>query len=167
MTFSDPTTREELLIQVDRGWVDLERRVRRLPIDAYERPTATGWSLKAMLAHIAAWHDATTHRLYRFLATGREQPMVVEDDDAFNATVVEETADRSAEQVRRSLYRSFERLREVLGEVPPDLDGSGWIAAVAAGNSYGHYPEHLPELDAALEPSEASTADAPSPSGSA
>jgi hypothetical protein len=123
----------------------------KLSHEAYERPTASGWTVGAMLAHIAAWHEATAYRLHRFAATGHPQPKVVEDDETFNAQVAAETAGRHAELVRADVHVSFERLRLALLTLDPELDAKGWVEAVVAGNTYEHYEEHREELRAATQ----------------
>jgi len=121
----------------------------RLSHEAYQRPTAAGWTIGAMLAHIAAWHEATAYRLHRFGATGHPQPKVVEDDETFNAQVAAETAGRHAELIRADVHATFERLRAAVVTLDPELDPKGWVEAVVAGNTYEHYEEHREELRAA------------------
>lgn len=144
--------REALLRRMDAAWAEFSARADAAPRGAWDRETSAGWALRAMLSHIAAWHEATTYRLHRFAATGRPQPKLEPDDDRFNARVAEETADRTPEQVRRSLHGSYERLREAVDGQPVELDPGGWIEAVVAGNCYGHYEEHLSEIDELLPP---------------
>ena len=110
----------------------------KLSHEAYERPTPSGWTVGAMLAHIAAWHEATAYRLHRFGATGHPQPKVVEDDEQFNARVAAETAGRHAELIRSDVHASFERLRLALLTLDPELDPKGWVEAIVAGNTYEH-----------------------------
>ena len=102
-----------------------------------------------MLAHIAAWHDATAYRLHRFGATGHPQPKVVEDDETFNASVAAETAGRRR---RRSgpTSRLVRTLRVAILALDPELDPKGWVEAVVAGNTYEHYDEHRAELESAI-----------------
>jgi len=121
----------------------------RLSHEAYERPTTSGWTIGAMLAHIAAWHEATAYRLHRFGATGHPQPKVVEDDETFNAQVATETAGRHAELIRADVHATFERLRAAILTLDSELDPKGWVEAVVAGNTYEHYEEHREELRAA------------------
>jgi len=121
----------------------------RLSHEAYQRPTAAGWTIGAMLAHIAAWHEATAYRLHRFGATGHPQPKVVEDDETFNAQVAAETVGRHAELIRADVHATFERLRAAVLTLDPELDPKGWVEAVVAGNTYEHYEEHREELQAA------------------
>ena len=137
------------MFRVDEAWRPFAADMARLAHEAYERPTASGWTVGAMLAHIAAWHEATAYRLHRFAATGHPQPKVVEDDEAFNARVAAETAGRHAELIRADVHASFERLRVALLALDPELDPKGWVEAIVAGNTYEHYEEHREELRAA------------------
>lgn len=147
---TDDPARRDLLARIDVAWDEFRRAVEGRRADGFAATTASGWTLRAMLAHVGAWHDATAYRLYRFAATGRAQPNVQEDDDTFNARVAAETADRSDDQVILDLDRSFERLRATVAELPGGFStfDDGWVEAVVAGNSYDHYREHLEELRA-------------------
>ena len=140
--------RDELVFRVDEAWRLFSADMARLSHEAYGRPTASGWTVGAMLAHIAAWHEATAYRLYRFGATGHPQPKVVEDDEAFNAAVATETAGRHAELIRADVHATFERLRAAVLTLDPELDPKGWVEDVVAGNTYEHYEEHRDELRA-------------------
>jgi hypothetical protein len=151
-TTTTPVSRDELLDRMDHGWAVFEALVGRVPPDQFSAPTSSRWALASMLAHVAAWHDETTHRLYRYMATGHQQPPPNEgdtSDDAYNARVVEETRDRSPDQILHSLRRSHARLRGAVAELDARLD-DGWIAAIVGGNTYEHYAEHQPELEAAV-----------------
>jgi hypothetical protein len=153
-TTDKPTARDELLDRMDHGWTVFEALVERVPADRFGEPTSSGWALGSMLAHVAAWHDETTHRLYRFMATGHAQPAPNEGDsgdDAYNARVVNESRDRSPGEIAHSLRRSFARLRGAVAELGDTLDDDGWTFDVVGGNTFGHYEEHQPEVEAALE----------------
>jgi hypothetical protein len=137
------------VFRVDEAWRPFAADMARLSHEAYEQTTEAGWTVGGMLAHVAAWHEATAYRLHRFGATGRPQPKVVDDDDAFNARVIDETAGRHAELIRADVHASFERLRAAVLALDPELDPQGWVEAVVAGNTYEHYAEHSAELRAA------------------
>jgi hypothetical protein len=152
-TTTKSLSRDELLDRMDHGWTMFEALTERVHSDRFGAPTSSGWALGSMLAHVAAWHDETTHRLYRYMATGRQQPPPNEgdaNDDAYNARVVEESRDRSPEQLRHSLRRSYARLRGAVAELDATLDDRAWVAAIVGGNTHEHYDEHQPELEAAL-----------------
>ena len=138
-----------LLDRIDAAWAQFRGAVDRLDTSALSVPTASGWTLGAMLAHVTAWHDATAFRVLRFGATGHTQPKVEEDDDRFNARVAAETAELPHERILGSLRSSYDRLRHAVASLD-GLDADGWVEHVVAGNTYEHYEEHLPEVEAAL-----------------
>jgi hypothetical protein len=134
---------------MDDGWRRFAGGVTQLEPSALAEPTASGWTLSAMLAHVTAWHDATAFRVHRFGATRHTQPKVEEDDDLFNARVAAETKDRPPEAVLEALMASYGRLRGAVAALDT-LDAGGWVEHVVAGNTWEHYEEHLPEVEAAL-----------------
>ena len=138
----------DLLARIDPAWGAFRNAVEARRADGFGARTASGWTIRAMIAHVAAWHDATSYRLFRFAATLHGQPKVEADDDAFNARVASETEDRSDDQVLSALDRSFDRLRVAVAELPPGFAAAddGWVEAVVAGNTFDHYAEHLDEL---------------------
>jgi hypothetical protein len=146
VTVIPPADRDDLLQRVEDGWASFDERLERVPSDGFGRITSSGWTLGAMLGHLAAWHDATTYRLHRFAATRHEQPVVEADTDAFNARAASEVEGLSGDDVRLGLRASYERLREAILGVP-ELDPDGWVVAVVAENTYEHYDEHLGELE--------------------
>ena len=143
------SARDALLDRMDGSWAGFAGAVDRLDPVALSTPTASGWTLGAMLAHVTAWHDATAFRVQRFGATGHTQPKVEEDDDRFNARVAVETADVPPDRLLTSLRSSYQRLRDAVASLD-GLDDDGWVEHVVAGNTYEHYEEHLPEVEAAL-----------------
>jgi hypothetical protein len=147
---SEDPTRRDMLARIDASWDAFRAAVKVRRGQGFDATTHSGWTVRAVLAHVGAWHDATADRLRRFAATGRGQPKVEADDDVFNARVAAETADRRDDQVVADLDRSFARFRAAVGELPGfSANDDGWVEAVVAGNSYEHYTEHLDELRAA------------------
>jgi Mycothiol maleylpyruvate isomerase N-terminal domain len=145
----DPA-RNDLLARMDTAWRAFRDAVESARDGGLERTTPSGWTVRAMLAHVAAWHDATAYRLYRFGATDRAQPKLEPDDDVFNARIAAESEALEDDRVIADLDRSHDRFRTAVLELPTgfaDTD-DGWVEAVVGGNSYEHYPEHLEELDA-------------------
>lgn len=141
--------RAALLARMDDAWARFGGAVNQLDASALAAPTASGWTLGAMLAHVTAWHDATAFRVQRFAATRHSQPKVEEDDDRFNERVAAETADLPPDRILASLRSSYQRLRDAVASLDT-LDADGWVEHVVAGNTYEHYEEHLPEVEAAL-----------------
>jgi Mycothiol maleylpyruvate isomerase N-terminal domain len=145
-----PTTVEELLDRVDTSWAWFRDLVEMARGRGVQSRTNAGWTIGAMLAHVAAWHDATAYRLHRYAAAGRPQPKVEEDDDSFNARIAEEAAGLADDRIIANLDASFSRFRTAVEALSPAqlTTDDGWARAVVAGNSYDHYPEHGAELEA-------------------
>lgn len=138
---------EDLIGRVRAGWIPFRRAVDLLAASDFERATPAGWTYKQMLAHIAAWHEVTARRMVRFRDTGAQQPPVG-DVNAFNAEVAGEARGAAVDEVLRRLDGSHAALADALAPLDDAALQAfdGWAVAVVAGNSFGHYTEHIEEL---------------------
>ncbi|HET7677158.1 MAG TPA: DinB family protein [Candidatus Limnocylindrales bacterium] len=139
----------ELVARVEQGWAAFRALVDRVARNGgLERNTETGWPAKAVAAHVAAWHEQATGRLGEWRATGRIPP--VPDVDAFNAQVAERTAGDAPESVLARLDASYPPLLSALRALSEaDLQAHRHLLGyIVAANTFGHYEEHLAELDA-------------------
>jgi hypothetical protein len=100
-----------------------------------------------MLAHVAVWHDLAGERLAAFLETGRAVP-VDEDEDTVNARAARAAVGRTSGEVLLSLEESYRRLRRQVSLLTDEQLAArdAWAARTVAGNTYGHYDEHLGDL---------------------
>jgi DinB family protein len=128
---------EALLDQAAIGWRPFRAAALALSADELDRLTSGGWSYKAMLLHVSAWHDLTAWRLRSYGETGRVGPPAgpeaakVFDElgfrpadretllrdwhfDRFNAAVAAIAKDRTAEDVLSELDASFARVSAAL-----------------------------------------------------
>jgi len=134
--------RAQLLDQEEQSWEGLCRLIDKVP--DWEQPgVLEDWSVKDLLAHIAAWHAKTTDRLEIFRATGAlpEPP----DIDTFNAETFEETKDLSLHDVKVMSGASRHRLREELAALKEEDVGE--FQGMIVGNAHGHYDEHIEQLE--------------------
>jgi hypothetical protein len=143
------TTRDEILRRMDDGWAGFHGRVTSMPSEQLELHVGEGWTRKQMLAHIGAWHDLTVDRLVRFVDSG-EPTELTEHEDVINARAGRAAGGRTTGEILLAMSDSYRRLRR---EVSILTDAQlaahdAWAAAIIAGNSYQHYAEHLPDLDA-------------------
>jgi hypothetical protein len=119
-------------------------------------PGMDGWTRKDILAHVEWWnrHSADVIDGVRTGVDpypGTDEPW---DPDAWNARILAENRERTADDVRRGETASFERLLaavdgatddELFGEDPqPWLDGT--VAETVAEDSTLHYPDHVAHL---------------------
>jgi hypothetical protein len=145
---TDELTVRAVLARMDEGWRDFLARVQTLPGEAMGvRLGDGGWTRKQMLAHIGTWHELTVERLSGLVGTG-EPPELDEDEDVINARAARAAEGRTSGEILQSMQDSYSRLRR---EVARLTDGQlaehdGFAAAVIAGNSYGHYRQHLADV---------------------
>jgi len=140
---------QDTLLRMDRAWEAFLARIQHLPNERIEQHLPDGgWTRKQMLAHITTWHELSVERLARFAESG--EPSGLEDEtDAINARAARAAVGRTSGEVLLSVQESYRHLRrEVSRLTDVQLDAhDGWAAATIAGNSYGHYDEHLADLD--------------------
>ncbi|HUG47713.1 MAG TPA: DinB family protein [Candidatus Limnocylindria bacterium] len=136
------------LRRVDDAWQGFRRALADFPVEHLDQHIGEGWTRKQMLAHIAAWHELTVERLAAFARSGEMQPLAIPEDD-MNARVARSAEGRTAGEVLAAADGSFRRVRQQIGYLSDEQLAAhdGWPAAVIAGNTYGHYAEHLRDLD--------------------
>ena len=71
-----------------------------------------------------------------------------EDEDAINVRAARASEGRTSGEVIMAMTDSHRRLRRAVAVLTDAhlAAHDGWAAAVIAGNSFGHYEEHLPDL---------------------
>jgi hypothetical protein len=144
-------TSSATLARVQEAWWPFRAAAASIGIGELDRPTPAGWTYKDLLAHVAAWEEATATRLARFRGNGApaEPPG---EQDAFNAQVVHAWRSRAAGAVFDALDESHARLVGEVGALADDQLGAheGWAARIIASNTYDHYEEHRDELFAVV-----------------
>ena len=153
MTFGamDQPLVRNTLRRMDEGWATFSERVSALRGEQLTTWLGEGaWTRKQMLAHITTWHELTTERMLRFAESG--EPVGLpgdEPEDSINARVARASEGRTTGEVVLAMTDSHRRLRRAVAAMTDDQLAAhdGWASAVIAGNSFGHYEEHLPDLD--------------------
>jgi hypothetical protein len=144
--------KDDLLAIVQTAWTGFRLAIGAIGIPGLEEKTSTGWTYKDLVAHAAAWEDRTASRLQTLRESGSNTHPRVDDTDQFNAAVVEHTRGRDAREVVRELDAAHARILDEIGALTPDQihANDDWVIAVVAGNTYGHYAEHLDEIFASV-----------------
>jgi hypothetical protein len=143
-----PRTVRETLLRVDDAWRSFQAAAARFPAERMdERLTEHGWTVKQMLAHIAAWHDVTADRMIKFINTG-QTPEFDQDVDVLNAMVARRAVGKTAGEILNDTDATFNRLRRQMQRLTdPQLNANdAWAAWVIRGNTYGHYDEHRSDI---------------------
>ena len=149
-----------LLAELDTEWANIERICAGLNAADMVKPGAEGeWSVKDILAHLAAWDKYLLDRL-SYIMTGKPPlyPVMTTWDDVhrFNARVYAENKDRPLTSVViefRNLYRDvmtvLETMDESLLDQPYDYDFPDdklTLLQLIRANTCNHYRQHCPGL---------------------
>ena len=160
-------SKDDLLKRMQVGWDELNRYVESLGDAQLTGPTdAAGWTVKDHLIHLAIWEDsvfALLEGLSRQDYMGVDQAIWDSGDfDRINAVIQQRFRDMPMDAVRRThndvhqrLVRKIESLSDedlhrpyshYQSGSPQTAEVIGWIV----GNSYEHYDEHRPWIEAIL-----------------
>jgi len=145
-----PTSSAAFFALEEECWGEMVATWQDLPDEALIRAGACGgWSIKDVMNHIAAWQEATRQVIPELLQ-GHKLPRGEYNIPRFNAAHYEQDKDRSLEASRRYLARSRGEILAFLATIPEEelLDLKGRVGLWAKYATYGHYDEHLHDLQA-------------------
>ena len=157
-------TKSEMLAQIEETRAHLVSLISRLSeAQMTEAGVQDAWSIKDMLAHIAAWERLTLDRLEAaFLGRPLGYKLIRSDRDVdeMNARVYEQNKDRPLAEVLAEFegtHRNIMGLIHDLGE--SEFAGpipAGWahgkpVWEMIGGNTCWHYSEHSEAIEAWLK----------------
>lgn len=167
MAFDIPPdfSKAELLRRIDNGWAELRAYIETLSPEQLAGPTdAAGWTAKDHIIHLAIWEDGV-HALLS--GEPRRERMGIDeamweghDYDTINAVIqqrhkaisLDEALQRLDEAHRRLLDKietlSEEDLVQPCSHFQPSSSDRRPVFGVIAGNTFGHYEEHIPWMQA-------------------
>ncbi|MER3398791.1 MAG: hypothetical protein C4316_09755 [Chloroflexota bacterium] len=153
-------TRDELIQHISREYERLKRLLAGVePEQLAAEPVLNGWTVKDILAHLAVWQSITVTNLFRL---ERGQPLLYvnldpKKVDELNARFYQELKDWPPERVLGDLEGSYRQLINRISLLSEEelndprhfkqLRGRPLWQLIAA-NTYEHYAEHLPVLEA-------------------
>ena len=153
--------RTDLLTLISNARTRLESALARLtPAQMTEPDLPSNWSVKDLLAHLGRWEE---HAVYLYAALVRgDSPETIrneEEVDAFNAETLEMFRPRSLDEVREYERTAYNELLHQVETAPEEdlfdparfawTDGQPFVNLISV-NTYDHYAEHMPALDAKL-----------------
>jgi hypothetical protein len=165
MTDAPVMSKSELLGKMQDGWNNFSAYAKSLSVDQLTKPKdAVGWTARDHLVHLVAWEDGTTALLdqqsQRDVMHVDEATWKTGDFDKINAVIQQHYKDVALEGVLKMLEEAHHRLfSKVQSMSDADLQLPykhfaphsqrenpiiGWIQ----GNSYDHYAEHRPWIEA-------------------
>jgi hypothetical protein len=137
------TDRSELGVAEEAGWGELLQLASSLTPEQLEEPgySAEGWSVKDLMAHIAAWLAEAT-QVFEQIQHGTHRTED-RDVDALNRRFYEANKDLPAPMVRAECAASRNRMLVEWTALPEvTLEAREWFRE----SGPEHYAEHLPRL---------------------
>src|SRR5438093_5451329 len=139
-----PRRPAQLLERMREGWRPFRRAVVRVGLRHLSDTTSVGWTAKAMLSHLAYWLESLDRSLpYRLKGERGPIPDVQAENDREQAA----SASRPASEVIKRLDDAYAKLVKIVENFPADEDIHFMAIRLIAGESYGHFFEHLPEIE--------------------
>ena len=140
-------TIEAIVEKIERGHAEIVRLYQSVPINAIEEAVLpNGWSVKDVVAHLAAWEwrcASLLEQSYTSDALLKADP----DVEALNSEFYEERQVWSWEEVEYDFRAAHYALTSAIDELPPDRLSDPLIQKTIAEETWEHYAEHLPELE--------------------
>jgi len=156
-----PASKSRLLAEMERGRAQLDAAIARIPRDEFQRAGAWGgWTLKDLVAHIAAYERWTSEQMEIPEPSGELRESVTEEAtggvDSLNKMIYEQHRDDRLDDVLAESRAAYEALRASIERKsdeelarPAWFSGSGSLLEFLPEQSYGHYRDHLADLVAA------------------
>lgn len=151
-------TKRELLEAIHKGRAEFEAALVDLTPEQMMTPRAGGgWSAKDTLGHIAVWESRLVTMLYAIERGVAPKVIRAEQVDQFNAESLAEQRDRPLERVLSDFHAVHAQLLKRLGDVPErdlfDPRRFAWmegepLARMVAADTFEHYAEHRPAIEA-------------------
>ena len=157
----NPTTKTELIRLVNQEREALETILSRAsPSQMTQTGVENNWSIKDILAHIAAWErlmcrwlEAAMHGLTP------DRPQTDSDIDRINARLYRANRDQPLAEVMAGFRAAYRRALEVIQSVPEEMlfdphyfewRGGSPLWHMVGGNTFWHYRDHRQTIQAWL-----------------
>ena len=158
MEKKEPKNKEELLQFVEDGRIELVALINSIPKERLEeKGVETNWSVKDILAHMTAWETKMSNAFGEVLISDDppDWPITHQAVDELNAKFYEENKDKSLSQVLAEFEASYPKAVAAINALSEDdlfnPDRFYWrqglpLWGTAAGNTFGHYADHVPNI---------------------
>jgi hypothetical protein len=140
-----PKRPAELLERMRDGWRPFRRAFARVGLRPLGDQTTAGWTAKALLSHLAFWLEALEEALPERLAGRRGRIRNVQTENDREAAASEA---RAAHDVVKRLDDAYRKVFGIVQALPPDEDVHFMAILGIAVRSYGHFAQHLAEIEA-------------------
>lgn len=159
-----PVTRDNMIHYISKGWDALHTYLNTLGEEQITGPVDdAGWTVKDHMIHLAVWEDgllAVLNGESKREAMGVDEATWEAGLDPINAAIQQRLRDVPLDEVRSTMRRSHERivakisamsdedLMRPYSHYQPHIDDDRPIYGWIVGNTFGHYEEHIPWIQA-------------------
>src|SRR6266480_4622040 len=144
------TSKSDLIAKVDHGYVASRAVVDALPPERFDEQLPSGWTLKEVVAHNAAWEETVPSRIERVLHGDGVDPKWEGSVDDFNRRAAADVKDMSVADVLARWTAAHTKVVEIVrsfeGRDVPKL-----ATDIVEWNTSGHYPDHFADIDASIK----------------
>lgn len=166
------SSKSALMQAIDNAWSAYAGRLDEIDPSLVEIPGPFGWSIKDVVANVAAWERGLIALIQgqpRFPAMAVEAAAELgEDIDAINELIYERARHRPYAEIRAEAEAIHAALRALLDRMPWEdfstpvssfqpramPNSAEPLLVYVAGDTYEHYEEHLPDLNAIVATAE-------------
>lgn len=138
---------EAIIERIERAHADIVRLYQSVPVNAIEEAVLpNGWSVKDVIAHLAAWEWRCASLLEQSFTSDallKADP----DVDALNREFYEERQAWSWEEVEYDFRAAHRALIKAIHDLPADRLSDTIVQQTIAEETWQHYADHLPELE--------------------
>lgn len=157
---ADPTTKTELLALMRDAHQEVYDTLARIPESRMDEIALYGtWTVKDLIAHLGWWMNSAAERIA--IVQRGETPQRFPDFDEINAEVLERYRHTPLNEVRSMEEAGFAALETLVDSAEsdavlfdpkyyPQRNGHAIVGTID-GNTYGHFAEHLPDLQAWMQ----------------
>lgn len=139
-------TTDDIIGKIQSSYAEIVQLYQDLFLpDLLEPALPNGWSIKDMLAHLAAWESRCASLLAE--AHDSNAPLkAMPEVEALNREFYEERQAWSWEEVENEFRGSHKVLLEAIRALPPARLNDPVVRQSIAEETWEHYQEHLPDL---------------------
>jgi hypothetical protein len=151
--------KQELLDKIVTGRAQLEAALSHIDEERMPLIILHGeWSVKDLIGHLGYWEGFVVTLFNTYRAGKTPEPF--SDVDLVNAQVLSQSRKQSLSELRRQEKNAYQKILALLQEASPQelfnadhFPGTKGqpFESIISDNTYGHYAEHLPELNAWLK----------------
>ena len=141
--------KERLFQRINDSWGALQDAIAGLTDEQLTPPGVTGhWSVRVLMAHVAAWEEEALHALPIIVDGGRLPKYASQGGiDAFNARNQEAQRDSSLEVLRHDMAATHQRLLAYVQRAPESAYAAEgrWLKRLRL-DAYGHWQQHTEQI---------------------